>query len=62
MDSCLQVKVSCVSSINDHIRVGQVCSAVCGAFIPLFVEDGIVLVEFNGMLSQVFVKEEYGKE
>lgn len=62
MDSCLQVKVSCIPTIYNHVTTGQVCSAVCGAFIPLFVEDGIVLVEFNGMLSQVFVKEEYGKK
>lgn len=61
MDSCLQVKVSCIS-IHNHVSTGQVCSAVCGAFIPLIIKDGIVLVEFNGMLSQVFVKEEYGKK
>lgn len=60
MDSCLQVSVSRIPPIK--VITGQVCSAVCGAFLPLIIMDGIVLVEFNGMLSQVFVKEEYGKE
>lgn len=61
MDSCLQVSVSC-TSINKHVSTGQVCSAVCGAFIPLIIKDGIVFVEFNGMYSQVFVKKEYGTQ
>lgn len=60
MDSCLQVSVSLMPPMK--VIIGQVCSAVCGAFAPLIIEDGIVLVEFNGMLSQVFVKEEYGKK
>lgn len=62
MNSCLQVKVSHIPSIYNKVSIGQVCSAVCGTFLPLFVKDGVVLVEFNGMISEVFVKEEYGKK
>lgn len=62
MKSCLQIKVSRLQSINDHIEVNQICSTSYGTFTPLIILDGIVFVDFNGKLAQVFVKKEYGKK
>ena len=62
MKSCLQIKVSNVQSINNHVSTSQICSTSYSTFVPLIILDGIVFVDFNGKLAQVFVKKEYGKK
>lgn len=54
MNSCLQIKVT-KAAANMQAVISQLCTVAELKFLPLLVDEGYLLVDFNGTKTYIYV-------